>query len=441
MRPESCVTSPASSLITIHDAATVRWEHRQEEAEDPSAQQPGGCRRPRRCLLGDAVRPDLLRAPARRRHRCRLRAPSRAPWGTSASTTAFINRVRDEVTPGTSALFVMSLRRGHGQGARRLRGVTPELDLHQPQRRAGERHPRGLRRAGLTRAGGPASAGSGVAGLHAARTLGGAGPRVPVLHPVAPAPARGLPGRRRRHRRRPGLRAGGAGRLRVAGVRRPWPASHRSAPVGCGRWSPSWPSSAAVPGGSALARAGEPHSWTPSRRAPGRRCSSRWSGSLVFLLLVALGRGGRPPVPTRCPRGSPGGWGERAARATGLLALVVRDGPARQRRAVGRIHAVRRPRVRDPSTARRRTASPSRRTWTALGRSGFAGVRGTPSVGRARSFTGQRTDQCRDLRLPRRGAGARPGPDLRRACPPPTTPSSAPTSLSVTCTRAGRLRP
>ena len=60
----------------------------QEEAQDPPAHQPGRGRGPRRCVLGDALRADLLRA--------RCWAPRSAPppvrWrarsGTSASTTA-----------------------------------------------------------------------------------------------------------------------------------------------------------------------------------------------------------------------------------------------------------------------------------------------------------------------------------------------------------------
>src|SRR5215217_8638463 len=48
-------------LIQIVDAAIVSWPPRKEQAQDPPAQQPGRFRCPGRCLLGAALRADLLR--------------------------------------------------------------------------------------------------------------------------------------------------------------------------------------------------------------------------------------------------------------------------------------------------------------------------------------------------------------------------------------------
>ena len=95
------------NLIVLHDAATRVVGARQEEAEDQAARQHHRGRRPRRILLGTAVRPDLLRPPPWRGDR----RGDRRPGGSLTDVgidDGFINKVRDQITPGTSALFVMS---------------------------------------------------------------------------------------------------------------------------------------------------------------------------------------------------------------------------------------------------------------------------------------------------------------------------------------------
>ena len=93
-------------LIKVQDAAIVSPRGR-EEAQDEAAQQPDRRRRHGRGLLGPAVRPHLLRAAARhgrgRRHRCAGRIMTDVGIDDD-----FIRSVREEITPGTSALFLMS---------------------------------------------------------------------------------------------------------------------------------------------------------------------------------------------------------------------------------------------------------------------------------------------------------------------------------------------
>ena len=135
-------------------------------------------------------------------------------------------------------------------------------------------------------------------------------------------------------------------------------------------------------------------------------------GGAVFVLLVALGRAigalyGR--VSTWLARR----MGERAARATGLLALVsvtvlLASGVLwdASMRFADRVYATLDGSTPDgatqPSTGLRSGGPGSLVEWDSLGREG-------------RSFTGRGPDQCGDLCLPRRGAGAGPDPDLRRA--------------------------
>ena len=96
----------------------------QEEAEDPPAQQPGRRRRAGRCLLGHAVRPDLLRAASRP---C-LGAAMGALTGSMADVgidDKFINGVKERVTPGTSALFLLSSDAVVEQGKGPSKAPTP----------------------------------------------------------------------------------------------------------------------------------------------------------------------------------------------------------------------------------------------------------------------------------------------------------------------------
>ena len=100
-------TLSQQQLIVLHDAATVDVGGREEEAQDPAARQHDGAGCARWLLLGTALRPDLLRATARRRDRRRDRCPRGIPH-RRRDRRHFINQVRDQVTPGTSALFVLT---------------------------------------------------------------------------------------------------------------------------------------------------------------------------------------------------------------------------------------------------------------------------------------------------------------------------------------------
>src|SRR5215203_5982522 len=80
---------------------------RKEQAQDPPAQQPGRFRCPGRCLLGAALRADLLRP--------HLGMAIGALMGGMSGALAdigidddFVNEVRENVTEGTSALFLLS---------------------------------------------------------------------------------------------------------------------------------------------------------------------------------------------------------------------------------------------------------------------------------------------------------------------------------------------
>src|SRR3954447_24043258 len=97
----------SQKLITIQDAAVVSLGGGQEEAENPSTEQLDRCRRAGRRFLGDAVRPSVLRASTRRRRRCGIGALTGAMADVGIDDS-FINRVKQRVTPGTSALFLLS---------------------------------------------------------------------------------------------------------------------------------------------------------------------------------------------------------------------------------------------------------------------------------------------------------------------------------------------
>ena len=140
-----------AELITIHDAATVTWEAGKKKPKTRQLRNLAGAGALGGAfwglLFGLIFFVPLLGAA--------IGAATGALSGSLADVgidDSFINRVRDQITPGTSALFVMTLRRRDGQGARRVRG-TPALraDLHEPRPGAGERAARGLRR--LTPAG------------------------------------------------------------------------------------------------------------------------------------------------------------------------------------------------------------------------------------------------------------------------------------------------
>ena len=101
-------------------------------------------RRTRRRLLGAAVRPDLLRPDPRAGHRCGARSAVGSLVDVGISD-AFIATVRDKVTPGTSALFLLSSDAVHDRVSDEFKGSRGRADQHQPLDRAGGQAPRGLR--------------------------------------------------------------------------------------------------------------------------------------------------------------------------------------------------------------------------------------------------------------------------------------------------------
>ena len=119
--------------MVLHDAATVVWE---EGTKKPKTHQLASTTRAGALggtfwglLFGLIFFVPLLGA-----------AIGAATGALAGSLTdvgiddTFINKVRDQITPGTSALFVMTLRRGRGQGPCGLRGPSARrADLHQPQ--------------------------------------------------------------------------------------------------------------------------------------------------------------------------------------------------------------------------------------------------------------------------------------------------------------------
>ena len=121
------------NLVVLHDAATVTWEQGKKKpktrqlASTTGAGALGGTFWG--LLFGMIFFVPLLGAA--------IGAATGALAGSLNDVgidDSFINKVRDQVTPGTSALFVMSSDAVRRQGARGLRRPpTRRAPLHQPQ--------------------------------------------------------------------------------------------------------------------------------------------------------------------------------------------------------------------------------------------------------------------------------------------------------------------
>ena len=120
-RAEQTLKELQQELIKIHDAAIVTYPEGAEEAEDRAAAQPDGRRRPRRGLLGPALRPDLLRPAARHGHRCRHRCADRQHDRRGHRRRLHPPHARRDPAGHVGAVPDV-LRRRHGQGPGGLRG-------------------------------------------------------------------------------------------------------------------------------------------------------------------------------------------------------------------------------------------------------------------------------------------------------------------------------
>ena len=130
----------AQRLLTIHDAATVRWEEGKKKPQTKQLNNLAGAG-----ALGGAFWGMLFGliffVPL-------LGAAIGAASGALAGSLSdvgiddkFINRLREEGHPRHVRLVHHDLRRRGRPGARGVRRLEPRADLHQPQRRAGARHP------------------------------------------------------------------------------------------------------------------------------------------------------------------------------------------------------------------------------------------------------------------------------------------------------------
>ena len=132
-------------VVVVHDAATVSWE---QAAEKPKTRQLAGATRGALggsfwgLLFGLIFLVPLLGA-----------AIGAATGAVAGSLTdvgiddTFVNKVRDQITPGTSALFVLCPDAVMDTIEAEFTVHEPRrADLHQPQRRAGGCAPLGVHR-------------------------------------------------------------------------------------------------------------------------------------------------------------------------------------------------------------------------------------------------------------------------------------------------------
>src|SRR5215213_11620210 len=94
-------------LIQIVDAAIVSWPPRKEQAQDPPAQQPGRFRCPGRCLLG-LLFGLIFFVPIFGMAIGALMGGMSGALADIGIDDDFVNEVRENVTEGTSALFLLS---------------------------------------------------------------------------------------------------------------------------------------------------------------------------------------------------------------------------------------------------------------------------------------------------------------------------------------------
>ena len=210
--------------------------------------------------------------------------------------------------------------------------------------------------------------------LHPARSLGGAGLRLPGLHPVAAAPQRAAPGRRVRHQRRHRLRGRGGRGLDLAGVRRPRPAPAAAGGVaglrhlGRGRAGPR-----PRPGPVVAGADPRPHGRADAEPPAAGCCCrwSRWPSSPAWSPCPGPCAG----LPTGSPGGCSGGWDGGPRSALGWAAVVVGTWPAGQRPAAGRAGRPGRPELLGPQHRHRRGRRAAHQ-HAAVGWPGIVGVLG-----------------------------------------------------------------
>ena len=124
-------------LIQINDGAYVYLARGQEEAEDRAAAQHDRRGRARRQLLGSAVRADLLRPAARHGGRRGDGRPDRLDDRRRHRRRLHPRGARAQVTPGTSALFVMTSNAVIDKVIEEFKDSGATLRVDEPVARAG----------------------------------------------------------------------------------------------------------------------------------------------------------------------------------------------------------------------------------------------------------------------------------------------------------------
>jgi uncharacterized membrane protein len=113
-------------LIQIVDAAIVSWPPRKEQAQDPPAQQPGRFRCPGRCLLG-LLFGLIFFVPIFGMAIGALMGGMSGALADIGIDDDFVNEVRENVTEGTSALFLLSRGAVVDRVAEEVKGLDFEI--------------------------------------------------------------------------------------------------------------------------------------------------------------------------------------------------------------------------------------------------------------------------------------------------------------------------